>query len=454
MRNKIRVLLHAMTFKRDFGFVYCLSRILDHLGCEVSVCSNTDYISLPMRLWKPDVVFYVTVGRTEQLRKNFPDAQLVLWNAESCRFDTYPSFELEIASDPAKYQYMGRVFLWGKETKRMIADYAEKNNWKWITGDINAFDRKFVVVGHPRLDLAKYGTRKPVPGKDKIKIGIIGLCSGINNGKFSVLEILLDDKNADGNFSMSKEFCFQNKYLQLARKLILDFGTDKYEYSLRPYFLENIPNYSSSELVKSGKLAIDDSIEFTSWLKNQDLIIGAVSTTMYLVAATGKPYISVDYMLGRPLERIVFAEEYLSGILKHCPKTYEDFSLMVNNYKDFDLNFDSSPILKDQFIKFLSAKEDLPVLFLMSREIIQIAIEHKRENGLPTKLCRALNSLRTAYAEFRGLASNAGDYSHFRKSAIQIAELEFGKTIDDICASIPHEQKEALSGMMNAIGKS
>lgn len=439
-----------MTFKRDFGFVYCLSRILDHLGCEVSVCSNTDYISLPMRLWKPDVVFYVTLGRTEQLRKAFPDAQLVLWNAESCRFDTYPPFELDIASSPEKYRYMGKVFLWGEGTRRMIMDYSKKNNWTWITDDINAFERKFVVVGHPRLDLAKYGTKHTDAGNGKIKIGIISLCSALNNGKFSPLQILMDDKNADGNFTMSKEFCFQGKYFQLIRKMIADFGTDKYEYNLRPYFLENIPNYSSSELVKSGKLTIDDSIEFTSWLKNQDLIIGAVSTTMYLVAATNKPYISVDYMLERPLERIVFAEEYLSGISKHCPKTYEDFVRMLNNYKDITLNFDSSPILKDQFNKYLSAKEDLPVLFLMSREIIRSAVEHKRKNGLPSELCKALNSMRNKYAEFRGLDSNAGDYSHFRKTAIPLAEMEFGKTIDDISVSIPREQKEAISHMVNA----
>lgn len=433
-----------MTYKRDFGFVYCLSRVLDRLGCDVCVCSNTDYISLPMRLWKPDVVFYETIGRTERLRKTFPDAQLVLWNAESCRFDTYPPFELDIASDPVKYQYMGRVFLWGEETRKMIIDHARKNNWNWITDDLDRFEGKFVVVGHPRLDLVKYGIKKTNNGKDKIKIGIISACSGINNGKFSMPELLLDDNSADDKFTMSEEFAFQAKYYQLTKRMMTDFGTDKYEYSLRPYFLENIPAYSSCELVKSGKLNIDNSIEFASWLKKQDLVIGAVSTTMYLVAAGNKPYISVDLLLERPLERIVFAQEYLSGISRHCPRTYEEFSRMVDNYKDFSLTFDSSPILMNQLTKYLSAREELPVLFLMARQIIQSAGKNTQKPGLPTSLCMALNSLRTMYAEFRGVASSKNDYSHFRKSDLEIADTEFGNTIEDILASIPHEQKESV----------
>ena len=426
-----------MTFMRDFGFVYSLSKVLNHLGCETFVCSNTDYLSAPMRLWDPDVVFYVTVGRTERIRKAFPRSILVLWNAESCRFDTYPPLELEIASNRDSYLRMGKVLLWGEGNRELLIEYAHKNKWEWITGDMEGFERKFVVVGHPRIDLARYGAPGKRSQNEKIKVGIIGLCAAVNNGKFSIPELLLNDDGKDDNFVTSQEFCFQMKYYQLIKRMIIDFGTEKYEYNLRPYFLENINNYAKSELVSSGKLKIDNSIEFTSWIKRHDLIIGAVSTTMYLVAAAGKPYISLDFLLDRPMERIVFAKEYLSGITSHCPKSYDDFVNMVKNHENLRLTFESSDVLKRQYSKFLKPKEDLPTLYLMAMEIIKSASEREKISGLPTALCKFINRTRTAYAEFRGLSSKTNDYSHFKNKMLYEADIEFGSTVDEILKSVP-----------------
>ncbi len=445
MRRKIKVLLHSMTFKRDFGFVYCLSKVLEHLGCDALVCSNTDYTSMPMRLWNPDVVFYVTMGRTELLRKTFPNASLVLWNAESCRFGDYPPLELEIASDKSKYQSLSRILLWGDETKKLILHHAREHGWDWITGDLGVFDSKCVVVGHPRLDLVRYGAGKRSFGKDKINIGIIGFFSGVNHGKFTIPEMLLNDRETDDNFMISKDFFFQLKYLQLIKKMQFDFPVERYRYSLRPYFLENIHGYSPAYLVKSGKLSIDDSIEFTSWMQKQDLIIGAISTTIYLVAAAGMPYINVDHLLGRPVERVYYAEKFLSGIPRNCPRTYEEFAQIVQNLGDFPLTFGSSGLLSEIYEKNLSSRQNLPSLFLMARQIFQAAQECGHANGLPTSLCLPLSAMRTAYAEFRGLASKANDYSHFRKDALGKADDEFSGVIKNILAAIPPEELESIT---------
>lgn len=447
MSRKTRVLLHSMTFKRDFGFVYCLSRILEKMNCEVFVVSNTDYMGWPMRLWNPDVIFFVTHGRMKRIAKCFPKAKLVLWNAESCRLDTDDPVEMQIAENKDDYEKIGKVLLWGQGAKDLILNKAKKEKWSWLTDDIATFNKKFIVVGHPRLDLSKYG----IPEKkedDSIKIGIIGLCSGINNVKHSTVELLLDAYDTEGIIDRVGDFNFEAKYFDLLAKLMHQLDNDKYEFNIRPYFLENLGNYYTANVVKSGKLKIDDSIEFSSWVKNQDIIIGAVSTTMYLVAAAEKSYINVDRLFERPMAARVFSEEYLAGIPDFCPKTYEEFMGMIKNYKKMKLTFDSSEILLKQKEQYLSSENDLPVLFQMAENIISLkeSEDDKSFYKWPSSWCKLMNAVRTRYAEFKGLKTGKTfDYSHFdHDSVMQKADSEFALTIDSIMAIVDEKTKTKL----------
>lgn len=431
MRKK-RILLHAMTFKRDFGFVYCLSKILEKLGCEVYVCSNTDYIGWPMKLWNPDVVFFVTAGRMERIAKKFPDAKLVLWNAESCRMDTDDPLEIQIAANEKDYKNMGRVLLWGQGAKDIILKRAKENKWNWITEDPETFDKKFVIVGHPRLDLSKYGNQDLETG-EKIKIGFIGVCSVLNNIKHSTPELLLDAYESERQHPERADRCyFDAKYFDMIAKLMHELGHEKYEYNIRPYFLENLDNYLSAQVVKTGKLQIDDSIEFTSWVKNQNLIIGSVSTTMFLVAAAEKSYINVDTMFGRPPN--IFSEKYLSAIPKHCPENHQEFRGMVENYSQVKLTFDSSDILAEQRKNYLSSEGEMPVLYKIAKEVVATTEQVPAQMGLSRSLCHFLNGLRQRYAELRGLKKGPHfDYSHFDRDVVMPkAEKEFSSLIEDL----------------------
>lgn len=432
-----------MTFKRDFGFVYCLSKVLEKLNCEIYVCSNTDYLGWPMRLWKPDVIFFVTHGRMERIAKRFPEAKLVLWNAESCRLDTDDPVEMQIAANETDYKNMGKVLLWGQGAKDIILNKAKKENWHWVTNDIETFDRKFVVVGHPRLDLAKYGKTERRQN-DAIKIGVIGLCSGINNVKHTTVELLLDAYDTEGTIDRVGDFHFEAQYFDLIAKLMHQLDNKKYEFNIRPYFLENLENYYTANVVKSGRLKIDDSIEFSSWVKSQDIIIGAVSTTMYLVAAAEKSYINVDRLFQRPMAARVFSEEYLAGIPDYCPKTYDEFMDMVLNYEKHKLTFNASEILSQQRKHYLSSEGSLPVLYQMAEGIISLADGTSGKMGLPTGMCNFLNSIRKRYAEFRGLKRGLTfDYSHFdREVVMPKAEREFSLTVDAIMDKVNKNNRE------------
>jgi len=436
MRKK-RVMLHSMTFKRDFGFVYCLSKILERLNCEVYVCSNTDYLGWPLSLWKPDVIFFVTMGRMERIAKKFPNAELVLWNTESCRLDMDDPVEIQVAENPSFYKRMRKVLLWGQGAKDIILNKAKDKNWTWITEDLETFNRKFIVVGHPRLDLGKYG-KCDKKNKDTVRIGIIGVCAVLNNIKHSAPELLLDAYQPE-NIKPEKKIgtCqFDAKFLGLLAKTMHELGHEKYEYNIRPYFLENIDNYQVASVVKTGKLVIDDSIEFSSWVKNQDIIIGSVSTTMFLVAASEISYINVDVLLEKP--QSVFSEQYLAAIPKYCPKTYKEFMDMILNYKNMKLTFESSEILSKQREHYLSSDDEFPVLFQMAQAITDVPVSSSLLNfRLPGKLCFFLNAIRTRYAEFRGLKRGQSfDYSHFdRYIAIPKAEKEFSAVIEEVLVS-------------------
>lgn len=441
---KPKVLLHAMTFKRDFGFIYCLAKVLEGLGCEAIVCSNTDYLSRPMRLWQPDVVFYITIGRTERLRQVYPAASLILWNAESGRMDTFPPFELKLIGDRNRYHDMARVLLWGKGVREVILRHVRENQWSWVLDDLAAFDRKFVAVGHPRMDLARYGI-PPRQGSNRIKIGFIGLCPAINHTRFAPVRALLDVHERIVPGEPKEEMYFESKYFDLIAQLEHELGQENYTYSLRPYPLENVDHYRQANLVQSGRLKLDDSIEFTSWVKEQDLIIGAVSTTMYLIAASHKAYINVDQLLNRPMGARVFANEYLSAIPEHCPRNHDEFMHMVRHFEDFRMTAKPGTILAQQMADHLSSKEDAPVLFQMARQIIGAARAKPAPRGWPFGLCTHLNELHCRYAELRGVSQGAGNYSHFRRPEIMPqAAVEFKQVIEEVLATITPAQRQEL----------
>lgn len=442
MRKK-RILLHSMTFKRDFGFVYCLSRILEKLNCEIYVCSNTDYLGWPMKLWKPDVIFFVTAGRMERIAKKFPSSKLVLWNAESCRLDTDDPLEIQIAANEQDYKNMGRVLLWGQGAKDIILNRAKDKNWTWITDDMETFDKKFVIVGHPRLDLSRYGSSDKKEN-ERVRVGIIGLCAVLNNIKHSVPEMLLDAYDSDNAAGGRVANCtFEAKYFDMIARIMFELGHEKYEYNIRPYFLENLKNYLTASVIKTGKLKIDDSIEFSSWVKKQDVIIGAVSTTMYLVAAAEKSYINVDKLFEREECARIYAEKYLEACPDNCPTTYEEFKDMLVNYEKVKLTFDSNEVIAQQRENYLSSDDEFPVLYQMAQHIISVAEEAPAQMGLPHRFCHFCNGIRQRYAEFRGLKRGPTfDYSHFDRDVVMPkAEKEFASTIDALMADVVEKQK-------------
>jgi hypothetical protein len=99
------------------------------------------------------------------------------------------------------------------------------------------------------------------------------------------------------------------------------------------------------------------------------------------------------------------------------------------------LTFNASEILKEQYDKFLSNEENIPVLFKIATEIIATAENNNREKktySISMQTAHFFNTLRTLYAKCRGLDMSI-EYSHFdQNTAYPKAYTEFKTTIEDI----------------------
>ena len=150
MYKKWKVLIHSMTFNRDFGMSLILSRLLERLGCECLIVNNANVTSIPVKLWNPDAVFYVTPGKAEKLIKYYPRAKIFLFSAEGSI--GYKIAEVRIAGNPDLINKLSRIYLWGKTPKLYLLNkYMETEGAKK-----NIFESKFKIVGNMRGDIVKY----------------------------------------------------------------------------------------------------------------------------------------------------------------------------------------------------------------------------------------------------------------------------------------------------------
>lgn len=74
-------------------------------------------------------------------------------------------------------------------------------------------------------------------------------------------------------------------------------GHEKYTYSLRPYPLEDHEVYRCSHLVREGRLSLDTSLDISTWVADNDLIVSGDHTdTIVSIVLQNKLYVSIADM--------------------------------------------------------------------------------------------------------------------------------------------------------------
>lgn len=412
-----------MTFKRDFGMIYILSKLLEHLGCECIIANNTNITQPFMRLWKPHAVFFVTLSHARSLRKTYPNAKLFHLSAEGGAF-TDP-VELAIVNDEWTINNIHRFYLWGKGTYDAIS--AKLGNSTFPKTRIPDIRDKCMIVGSPRVDICRFSDTLPKhTGNNKIRIGLVGSFYYLNNIKHNPLKLLGIHELGNHSNDTADQLRFQIRLCETYCRLIKTLDRQSYSFSIRPYPLETIDSYIGFDPFAE----INTYLEFTSWLVEQDLIIGSTSTTVTQIAATGKPYINLDVMLNR--KEWEFGSILSSGLEKHQAKSFDDVLTMINSYQDFKF---ANPEMTAKLDYYYNASEKKSVLYRIAKDISEQIGDStiSSRSILPKSFVLKCIALWSSYIKIRSKKELTSDYSYFRLTdAEKQAALELDGVVKQI----------------------
>ena len=433
MENRpYRVLLHAMTFQRDFALAYILSQILETMGCECLIANNATLHAKYFKLWKPNAVFLVTLTHAKHINASYPEAKLFLWAAEGGYAE---SEELSIIGDEVLENLPMRVFLWGNGTLEAAREKIKK--LKLSTTESSFFLDKCSIMGNPRMDLCKFRPHTKKSEHDKIKIGFIGNFYYINNIKRHPFDMILNYEFATPrNTKNLPEMLFQIQQIKTFCDLIHDLGHDKYAFSLRPYPLENIENYAAATKNNTPALEIGDEIDFVSWMAKQDILIGATSTTIAQIATMGKPYINIDKLDKRPDRQ--YDRQIDRGLKNNKPATYPELLAMISDYKKHTLN---NPVIQDHIKLYHNEPQEGSTILKVARDIhTNLKKAPKASSGIiSTKLAARFDKMWCAYLERKAKKELRCDYSYFNAARIiPRAAREFMPLVENILKTIEH----------------
>ncbi len=395
--SRPRILLHAMTFKRDLGAFYVLSKLLSHLECDCFVANNDNALARYMRIWQPHAIVTSTMSWAKSFKRVFPGSLIFLFSGEGGGSKDY-SDEPNIVKDPETLGMIRHAFLWGNAIKGYIQDAIDELGEKCpLHKNSDLFDHHFTVAGHPRLDLIRFAARHSDSGS-KTRIGFVGAFNFLNLKRTdqTLLRVILDQPKSKMAYrdNMLDEVIFKLRYLNMIIDLIEELGSENYKFSIRPYPLERVDSYPGSWLFREYDVEVDDSVEFFSWASRQDLIIGSTSSTISQLAMAKKPFINLDAVCQRNPELFdmgVMLQCYNKPMEKHRVRDWKTLLRAVKNYNDYKLE---SPELTDQLDHLYNVKTTESVLMLAAKKIKRIIDAEKPEKStlLPTSFLPSIDN--------------------------------------------------------------
>jgi len=377
-----RILFITGFTKRDIGTCYLLAKLLEKDNCVCRITTASRAGRVHFRSWKPDAIFIMRVSDIYRLKSIYNYSSIFYCPGEGGEQYEFAE-EKGFVKDKDLLDRVNMIFLWGEKSMRHIQKQQSELDANKKNSSLNDENmQKFKISGHPRMDTAQFYKGRKAKEKGRIKIGLIGSFSVINHASCqSTLVKILNGKEGLKNTE------FQIRILNTYKKLIIKLNTDNYIFSLRPYIAESIHQYEETKLFNSGKLKIDQSIDFNSWVAEQDIIIGSTSSTIPQLVMSNKKYILVDFVDNAPnyssyrksLSKIF--HENLPNIL---PKSFDELLFMIKNYELLETTTDRlNNILEDVYHCSPASVDNLerePAIMMIYRNISK-HVNYSSNNG-------------------------------------------------------------------------
>ncbi|WP_029460203.1 hypothetical protein [Solidesulfovibrio alcoholivorans] len=327
--SRPRILLMARTLRRDLPSYYVLKKIIEaKSGAAVVVCSQRSVFHY-LRHWRPQALVYPCCGDTPQFAPYSPGVQLFCYSGEggqcSSNYD-----ERFFVSFPEYFGAMRRILLWGEGTRQyLLDDEAKAHQGRYR--EILESD-KVRVVGHPRLDLARY-----FPGRAPRRS--VGICT-----HFFTLNNFRGDSALNLSFGRADVVSaleFEVELLGMVTKIIdyLVAETD-YAVSVRPYPLEAPQMYKVHRGGKAcfyntayeGRVSVDDHLDFPGWAAGQDIVLSSVTTALGEACLLGVPMLFIDRLLVRTHGFAYYNSiNELLGKVACAPKSFDELAHYIDN---------------------------------------------------------------------------------------------------------------------------
>lgn len=364
-------------------------------------------------MWNPHAVFFTTASRTEILRKTYPNASLFFCVSEGPADKACD--EVSIVSNRSLYDAFERIYVWGDNTFDFIESAITENNQGIDVASIrNPQLSPFLKVGHPRLDLSKFLTSQKTG--NKLKIGFLGYCLYINWYQNPLVTVLLNYPHHHLNAKYSLDT------LCLFIDIMQALDSTDVEFSLRPYPVEPRKPYLKSDLVKSGKLTLDDHIDFASWVAEQDIIIGDLTETYVSMYLKNKPLICIHNLLDRYSKvhltpQIIKLKSFLTD---QAPSTLEELTALCHRYRTDPPQ--PAPGIKEFLHHLFNTDQQHSSLAMIAQDMVMHLQSHPPHAGnskISTAACRFLTDILEHFEP-----DSYSNFSSFKLRKKLISELD------------------------------
>jgi surface carbohydrate biosynthesis protein len=403
MKRKKRIILSLLIPGRDFGVAYVLAKILEKNNCDCIIAHNGNYVSRLLKAWKPDAVYFVTLSKYKAINNAYPNAKLFYCASEGGYWEE-SSDEIKIFRNNNSFSSIDKIYMWSdvirEELKNVISEMPISENEYY-----ESLLSKFITVGNPKLDLINYLGKEGDYKSRKVRVGLVGNFYGLNaKDGVNVLGKIVRTYANKGSYSqdgfwaspeedvgeIQSQVTLLVAYMQIIDKL----GTDDYEYSIRPYPLEDFSQYNPLINNKSSNVKLDSSIDYGTWLAQQDVLIGVTSTTILPIAMTGKTYLNMDILCGRKSFDVFFFREIEASLVKYSPCSVDEAISMIKRKDEFKLSSDTvGSVMKG----FSDSKLKGSAISRIANDILE-ELRNLPSNsfrfGIPTWVVNLLNQIR------------------------------------------------------------
>ncbi len=283
LKKRYKILIRLVVVRRDYSTYGLLKSCLEAIGCKVLIVSSNNF-TLALKLWRPDAVIVHTLTSGKIANDILPSVKKFFLDVEGFRVQnlSHAKFFLEQKN---YMKYFSYFFFWGQ---RIIGEFQ-----KFAP---NLDRSKIKIIGNPKLDLARY-LKKNLKKKTQksMTIGIATRFHALNNHRARPL-IFSIANNPDKYKYTDTQI---KSFLALMDVMKAIIKETKFKISIRVHPFEAIQGYEDNLKRWFGqknlhRFHIDESLDFSEWVINQDVVITPTSTALSECYLLNKPVINID----------------------------------------------------------------------------------------------------------------------------------------------------------------